>query len=643
MPPRELACSGKEERKMRRGLLLVGISVLLIPLFWAGEAMGRAEVFVNDSAVTARALRITFSEPAEIVALGDAFDFAFPGGRATTFTLTGGRVEPGWTSWASWIPASARVVRTEWLLTGGGVQLDIAISEDPWTLDPTRLTVEEIPWIPIEQLFLGLVDVEAETGALVPELATAWEVSEDGLCWTFTLRGDATWTDGRPVTALDARCGLLRALSSDNVYRGFLFPITNAEAYSMGSLQDAAAVGIEAIDETHLRIRLDSPCSFLPAILTLPLATPLPAHVVKRYGESWADPDNLITDGPYALVRWEHGSCLTLERRDGVALGETGGIARVNIWVKGAEEAWAEYLGGLLDTAEVPAAYWDSAANDASLAPELQTWPGLQGSLTGWTDLYGFNPSKAPFDQVLIRKAFIASVDRLGLIARLRSIPRLAFGIALTVTPPGSLGHVDPTIVKVGIGYDPEQARAWLAEAGYPEGRGLPPVTAWFNSGNVANQTIAEYLRGEWARNLHVQVEIKGVPWGEYVSERLPSGECQIWRSIPWGMDYPDAFNSLSDMFGWPSDQGVIPLHDALGGWANARYQALLRAATGEPDPGRRESLYAQAERILVEEDAVFMPLYYFGRTAATKPYLHRTFSVYGAPDIAAWHFDLGQ
>jgi oligopeptide transport system substrate-binding protein len=318
---------------------------------------------------------------------------------------------------------------------------------------------------------------------------------------------------------------------------------------------------------------------------------------------------------------------LTLEKNPAYYAASDVTIPRVNLWVRDESSAWEEYLAGLLDTASVPLALWDTARRDPELSAQLQWTAEAPKQITSWVNFYGFGTSEPPFDQLLVRKAFIASVDRHGLVALLQGVWP-AWKEALTFTPPGSLGYVDGLAEGVGIDYDPAQARAWLAEAGYPNGKGLPSITLWFNGGGPYNQTVAEYAKQEWMDNLGVTVELRGVPWNEYTSDYLPSGVCQVWR-YPWGMDFPEAYNALF----WVVDG----LRAAFGAWRDPAYEALMSQATREPDPDRRRALYRQAEKILVEEDAVMMPLFYMGDLIAAKPYLTRTYPFWGAPDLGDW------
>jgi oligopeptide transport system substrate-binding protein len=145
------------------------------------------------------------------------------------------------------------------------------------------------------------------------------------------------------------------------------------------------------------------------------------------------------------------------------------------------------------------------------------------------------NVNKPPFNNVLVRKAFSAAVDKQGLInAKLGGVQRPA----LTFIPPGVLGYVDGQTQGVGIPYDVAQARQWLAQAGYPNGRGLPPVTLWINT-NAGHQAIAQYIQQNWYTNLGVNVTLQNEAWSSYMSD-VRNGQFQIWR-WGWCMDYPYA------------------------------------------------------------------------------------------------------
>ncbi|MBN1890393.1 MAG: hypothetical protein JW850_20535 [Thermoflexales bacterium] len=191
----------------------------------------------------------------------------------------------------------------EWVLTPTLRPIGVAGGE-PATLDPAR--AEDTASInTVEQLFLGLTDFDA-AGNVVPELATSWETSPDGRAYTFTLRGDAFWTDGVTVTAHDVEYGVLRALdpAANSPWASLLDVIENAQDYREGRLGDAGLVGVHALDDTHVRFVLNTPAAYFPAIAGLWFARPQPHWAIEAHGEEWTRPENIVTNGPYRLAAW---------------------------------------------------------------------------------------------------------------------------------------------------------------------------------------------------------------------------------------------------------------------------------------------------------------------------------------------------
>lgn len=497
---------------------------------------------------------------------------------------------------------------------GNSLTLNINLGGEPITLDPAKAEDTASVTV-IEQLFLGLVDIDDETGEIKPELATGWEISPDGTVYTFTLRSDVTWTDGKPVTAQDVRYGILRTLNSatGSYYAPALYVIKNAEAYNTGQVTDPDEVGVEALDNTHLRITLEYPASHLLSLMAMWVTRPMPQWAIDAYGDAWTEPGNIVTNGPYRLIEWVHGDHIVLEKNPTYYDAANVQIEKVKMWMVDVPTAWQMYLNGQMDTTDVPFNQINAVRSDPILNQEIRfaTLP--------CTYYYGFSITQPPFNNVLVRKAFIAAVNRRGLINDVLSgIPQPA----LTYVPPGIFGHIDGYAEGVGIPYNPEQARQWLAEAGYPNGEGLPPITLWFNDGH---QHIARYIRDNWYETLGISVTLQSLPWGEYLKE-VGKGEFQIWR-LAWCADYNDAYNFLKD--------GVARAN--YGNWYNATYDRLLEQAIQETNPDTRKAYYKQAEKILVETDAVMMPLYYYAHAIATKPYLQRTYPPFGEFDIASW------
>ncbi len=506
---------------------------------------------------------------------------------------------------------------------------------DP-TLDPALMS-DRSHLLVVNQLFLSLVRSDEETGAPRPELATSWVMSSDATVFTFTLRSGLTWSDGNPLTAHDVRYGILRSLDPATQSPGAsqLFLIQNAEEYNNGTITDPDLVGITVQDYTHLRFKLEQPAAYFPSILTSSAARPVPSWVIADHPDDWTEPQYIVTNGAYRLTDWTHDISMTLEKNPGYFDAGNVQIGRISFSMLDDETAWTMYLSGELDSAIVPPAQWNAAREDPILVPQLHAAP------RGGTYFYGFNTAKPPYDNLLVRKAFSAAVNRQGVVDLVAGHPEAwmittvqGLPEALTFTTPGIWGSVDGTAEGVGIPYDPAQARQWLAAAGYPDGIGLPPITLAFNEDPV-HRDIAEYIRQNWIDNLNVTVNLSSSGSFSEYRELLCSDPPQVWRLV-WIMDYYDAYDFLHDGVNIvPFNCGRVP----FGDWTNPSYESLLSLAAQTGDLDDRASLYRQAEQILVETDVAMIPVFYLANGIATKPYLQRTYELGGYDvRIAEWY-----
>ena len=505
---------------------------------------------------------------------------------------------------------------------------------DP-TIDPALATIGGVGELVANQLFLGLVRADEETGAPIPELATSWVMSSDATVFTFTLRSGLTWTDGNPLTAYDVRYGILRSLDPATAvdYPYPLFWIQNAEEYNSGAITDTNQVGVTVLDYTHLRYTLKQPAAFFPCILTLPLARPMPSWAIATHPTDWTEPAHIVTNGAYRLTAWMHGVSMTLEKTPGYYDAANVQIERVSFSIVDDATAWGMYQTGQLDSVLVPPGEWNTARSNPALSQQLHFASRLG------TYYYGFNTEKAPFDNLLVRKAFVAAVNRQGvidLVAGQSDAGRYATAhglpLALTFTAPGTWGHVDGSAEDVGIPYNPAQGRQWLAAAGYPGGQGLPPITLVYDPHPV-HQAVAEYIQQNWTDNLSVTVVLSCTSSQAALMELLSTDPPQVWR-LGWFGDYYDAYNFLHEGINlWEGYDRI-----GYGHWSNPTYDILLSLAAQTADLNTRASLYKQADEILVETDAVMLPIYYFANGMATKPYLQRTYGIGGyGGRIADW------
>jgi len=504
--------------------------------------------------------------------------------------------------------------------TANGVPLTVRVPSDineTINLEPDS-AYNYASWNILEQLFAGLVDTDDRTNEIRPDLASDWTISPDCTVYTFTLRSGLTWSDGQPLTAHDAAFALLRALDPARQAGGayVLYVIRNAQAYNEGTITDPAQVGVEALDNTHLRITLEQPAAHLLAILAHWVARPLPRHVIQAHGDNWNTLQRIVSSGAYVLSEWVQGDHLTMDKNPRYYDAANVQIERIVLRRVSDAAAWQAYLNGQLHTApKLPGVAVD---------PFLQAQLTLQPRAT--TYFYGFNVSRSPFDNAWVRKAFCASVDRQGLVL---DVVGGASQPAMTFVPPGIYGHVDGEAESVGIAYDPVQARQWLADGGYPNGQGLPPITVWYST-SPGHQAIAEYLRQNWIDNLGVTVELQSLPWGYGPGQYVPfidAGEAQMFRWA-WTADYNDARNFLVE---------AISERSPFGGWTSPEYESFLAQSDCPTDAQTRLNLLKQAEEIIVEADAIMLPLYYFGVETAAKPNLRRTYPGYDAPDVSEW------
>lgn len=217
------------------------------------------------------------------------------------------------------------------------------------------------------------------------------------------------------------------------------------------------------------------------------------------------------------------------------------------------------------------------------------------------TYFFGFNTAKTPFDQLEVRKAFIASIDREEIVDYLDDDT----APAMTFTPPGVFGHIDGFSEDVGIAFNINQARQWLSDVGYPNGQGFPYTHVEFASATTYKNemVVPQMVQSDLYQNLNVQTELVVNELGEFLY-RLQNDPPEVWH-IYWCNDQGDAYYFLND--------AIDELRFALGNWENSAYENLISQAAGTSDPELSKSLYKQAEEILVETDAVIWPMHYSG------------------------------
>ena len=469
----------------------------------------------------------------------------------------------------------------------------MVLNSEPPTLD-WNLATDGVSFLVITNLMEGLTEYDDH---LNPKgaIAKRWTVSEDGLTYTFYLREDVVWSDGLPVTASDFEYSWKRLLSPKTAaeYAYFLYDIKNAYEYNTGKVTDASRVGVKALSSTVLKVQLKKPIVYFPSITTFMVTFPVRRDLIEQYGDQWTEPGHIITNGPFRLSEWRHEYRLTLTANP-LYYGDPVHLDEIRFFViNEPTTALTLYETGDLELVDLP----PEAIPTYQGSPEHFKKPLLRGYY------YGFNIEKHPFNDVRVRRAFSMAINR-------KEIPRILKGGEIATTswiPEGMFGYNS----TIGLSFNPEKARSLLKKAAYPKGKSFPQATISYNTGAV-NRLIAENIQEQLRRNLGVRVLLDNQEWKVYL-KRLKVDTPSIFR-LGWGADYPDPDNF---MVLFHSNSGNNNTH-----WGNKRYDDLIARAAIEKERDKRQLLYDEAQRILVEEDAVIMPLFSSVKNVLVKPYV---------------------
>jgi oligopeptide transport system substrate-binding protein len=538
----------------------------------------------------------------------------------------------------------------------GRVTLRTVVGTEPPTLDPSLVTDTTSNFF-VRQMFVGLTGFDEEAN-VVPDLATEWEVSEDGLVWTFTLRDDIQWVHRdpatgefealRPVDANDVAFGVTRALdpNTGSEYAYVLYSIAGAEELNTadpaaeGFEELMANLGVEVVDETTIQFTLNEPAAYFPSIMALSTAYPIPAETIEQFGDNWTEAGLIVTNGPYTLREWSQASSIMIEKNplwvdaDNVQIELYGGPI-----IQEESTAMSLYENNEIDIMSSPPGWgpplpdMDRNRSDAQLGEELFIAPQL------CTYYYGFVNSKPPFDDVNVRKAFAMAIDRQSLIDNVVKGDQLP---AHSFAPPGIFGNVadnleiGASLVMDDYAAQVGEAQALLEEAGYPTGEGID-ITLGHNT-SEAHAQIAQAVQAMWQEAFPAaNIDIENQEWAVYLDTLLPDSPDEekpnVYR-LGWCADYPDSNNWLNDVFNSKSTQNYAKFN-------NEEYDALVTEAAFEEDPDRRLDLYTQAEEILINDVQAIAPIYYYTYVRLYKPWVTPVISPVSGDPIAEWRIDV--
>lgn len=470
-------------------------------------------------------------------------------------------------------------------------ELRFGYTMEPETLDPGLVLDPWAGWI-VEQLFEGLVTLTSDA-SVVPAAARAWSVSEDGTRYLFELDPGRRWSDGRPVTAHDFVYAWRRlfAPGNPNPVSGGLANVLHAEKVRAGQAAPEE-LGATALDDQRLEVRLSAPAPYFLEALTNAVAYPVPAWAIEAHGEGWIRPGRIVTNGPYLLESWQEGP-ITLVANPEYSGAFPGNVKRLVLYYPtfpGQTRAFLPtYDRGELDLVLLPfgEGLVGVGRDDLLSVPVLNTW------------YVGIHTERAPFDQLALRRAIAAALDRGAVVRGTPFTP--ANGGFLPPALPGHTAHI-------GQPHDPELARALLREAGHP---GRPIVLATVSS--VLREATVRIIVEELRSVLGLELEVRVASWFEELHEWVGRAEVDLWLS-GWLADYPDPDNFLRVGLG----QEMLPM---ASGWDHKRYWDLVEAASRARDVEERLRLYREADRLLVEQVAL-VPMGHGRSTFLVKPYV---------------------
>lgn len=495
------------------------------------------------------------------------------------------------------------------------------IGAEPKTVDPA-LNIAVDGGTVIENAFEGLTRL-SEDGGTAPGVAEKWDISDDGLTYTFTLRKDAKWSDGKPVKAQDFEYAWKRALNPDTAaeYAYQLYYLKNGEAYNMSSDPNATKkatvddVGVKAKDDNTLVVTLEYPTTYFLQLTAFPTYMPVRQDVVEKDSKAWATkPETYICNGPFKMKEWKPKDTLTFVKNENYWNAEKVKLETIEYKMLEQETSYlAAFKTGQLDyiesppAAEVPKLLEDKTA---VTFPELSTYY-YAFNISDKVDSVNKEAAKA-IKNPKVRMALTLAIDRKAIVENVTKAGQIPSGAYV------------PTGVKDQKGkdfregkkeyYNPEgdisKAKKLLAEAGYPEGKGFPKITLLYNTGE-GHQNIAQAVQEMWRKNLGIDIELKNEEWKVFQKTKNDKNY-EIARG-GWVADYNDPMTFL-DM--WLSNSGNNEC-----GYSNPEYDKKIMEAKTETDESKRMALLHEAEDILMN-DMPIIPIYYYVKVACIKDYV---------------------
>jgi oligopeptide transport system substrate-binding protein len=504
-----------------------------------------------------------------------------------------------------WLLASCQKESQVDRATREGILL-VGNSAEPKALDH-QLVTGVIESKIITSLFEGLVAGDpSRDDASIPGAAASWEHNEDMTGWVFHLQPQGKWSDGAPVTAHDFVFAYNRLLHPDfaGPYAEMLYFLDGAEAFNKGETTDFSQVGVKAVDDFTLQLKLREPVPYLPSLTRHYTWFPVPRHVVLQFGKmtdrftKWSVLPNIVGNGPFKLTQWRFHDFIEVRRNPHYWNAAQVGLNGIRFYpVENPYTETRAFLSGQLHTTyQLPS---DLIRTVKKNDPEFLRQEPYVG-----TTFIRLNTTRPAFSDPRVRQALSLTIDRGQICEHIME----GFIPATSLTP--KMGSYEP---EAKLRFDPEKARVLLAEAGFPNGDGFPVFSMLISRPSA--RAGSEALQAMWLKHLNIRINIQNMDWGSYIGAQQSLNFDMA--SAGWVGDYLDPTTFLNI---WTPGNG-----NNNTGWSDPRYDSLLRAAALKADPAERIALFREAESLLMDAQPILPVSYY------TRNYLIR-------PEVKGWH-----
>lgn len=473
--------------------------------------------------------------------------------------------------------------------------LRLNLGADPLTLDPQLNSAADGGHI-INNTYEGLM--REVDGEIVPGIAESYTVSEDGLVYTFKLR-ESKWSDGQPLTAKDFEFAWKRGANPETASE-YMYLFESANILNAGEIgkgnKSIDELGVKALDDYTLEVTLSTPTEYFLQLVCFPNMMPVRADVVDNDG-AWAkDPAKIVSNGPFVLTEYKMGDQLVLSKNSNYWKAEDVTLEKIICYMIVDEStAHTKYTAGELDVNEfIPA---DEMPKLMAEDPTFYILPKIG------TYYFAFNMNNEALQDARIRKALSLAINREQIV---NEVTRSGQIVAHGFMPDGVTDHEGNPFNETAGDYgvadkgDVETAKALLAEAGYPDGAGLPEIEILYNTGE-SHKKIAEALQEMWKQNLGVNVKLTNQEWAVF-QETTNNNQFDSLARRGWIGDYNDP-QTMLEIFESNNGQNI-------GRYNNPQFDAEMAASRTTTGAERMEHLF-KAHDILME-DMPMIPVYYY-------------------------------